>query len=221
MAQRSRRPSLWGSAILALPLLLYAGHLAAARGNVIHNTTPEKAHLDGGARWMVNDNGTVDAAARQLGLPLVGGQWFLWGGGATLTRPHLHLQASAWTGGLRAEQGDNSAAWDLQLAELALEQSYLKGPLLLTGGATANHAQLYGLLSSPAGHSSVRAPLWGGSVTLGARWPRGTALGFYTRAAYLWLSGQGDWRGDQAALLGSQRFDLSGPSVTGQVELAF
>lgn len=207
-----------GGAFLALPLLL---GLASGLGAAGFRGSLEKPHLDGGARWLSSNNGSLDAAAHDLGLPVTGGQWLLWGGGATLTRPELRLQASGWTGHLRAARGSESSEWHLHLAELSLEQRYEQGPLLVTGGATLNHGQLHGTLQGPGGHSSVRAPLWGGGLTAGLRWPRQTPLGFFGRGGWLWLMGQGHWRGDQADQLKDRTLDLSGPSLTAQVELAF
>ncbi len=223
MKQRYGSGLTWGSAILALPLLLAAPALGAASlypGKPF--PTADRPHLDAGYRVQAGNAATLDAAATTLGLPTTGAQFQLWGGGATLTRPQLRLQASGWTGALRSANGDRSTVWDLQLGELALEQSYDQGPLLITAGAALDYAELHGTLQGPAGHNSVRAPLWGGGVTAGVRWPAKTALGFFVRSAYLWLQGSGDWRGTQAAALGNgQRFDLSGPSLLGQVELAF
>ena len=183
---------------------------------------PESPHLDGGARWLnTTQPGAIDDIPHQLGLPQTGSQWLLWGGGATPTRPNLRLQASAWTGGLQASDKGGSSAWDLQLAELSLEQGYPHGSLLVTGGAMLDHAELYGALDGPGGSSRVRAPLWGGGFSAGLRWPRRTPLGFFVRGAYLWLQGTGDWRGDQATLLGRSKFDLGGTSLQGQVELKF
>lgn len=217
MAAPTSAKSTWGSAI-ALPLLLaLAGTLSAVNFGPGPSESPNMA---AGVRWLSGGD-TLAAPPQSLGLPATPSQWLLYGGGATLTKPNLRGQAGAWTGGLRANSGADVTAWDLHLAELSMEQTYPRGTLLVTAGATVNYAELHGSLTGPLGHSSVRAPLWGGGVTTGVRWPRQTALGFYVRGSWLWLSGMGDWRGDQAAKLGSHRFDLSGPSVTGQVELNF
>jgi hypothetical protein len=208
-----------GSA-LALPLLLLslAGLVQADQGGVIRTEEP---HIDGGARYIAASSGNLDAAAQLVGAPAVGGQWLLWGGGMTLTKPQIRLQASAWEGGLRAQQGSLISAWDLQLAELALEQTYAQGPCLITAGVTADHGELFGRLVAPGGASDLRAPLWGGGFCAGVRWPRDTKMGFLVRANYLWLSGQGDWQGDQAGALGGQKVDLGGAGATGQLELSF
>lgn len=217
MPHPSNTTGTWGSA-LALPLLLSLA--ASLTAGTVSIPNAEKPNLAGGVRYLMGGD-TLGAAPKALGLPEPSTQWLLWGGGATIARPLLRAQASAWTGGLRAARGSDVTTWDLHLAELALEQTYPNNTLLITGGATANFAELHGTLGGPGGHSSVRAPLWGGGVSAGVRWPRQTALGFFVRGSWLWLMGQGDWRGDQAHLLGSQRFDLSGPSVTSQIELSF
>lgn len=208
-----------GSA-LALPLLLLsvARPAFAGLGSVIKAESP---HIDGGARYIANSAGDLDAVAQKTGAPAVGGQWLLWGGGITLTKPQIRLQASAWEGGLRAQQGSLISAWDLELAELALEQTYAQGPCLITAGVTADHGELFGRLVAPGGSSDLRAPLWGGGFCAGVRWPRETKMGFLVRANYLWLAGQGDWQGDQAGLLGGQKVDLGGLGATGQIELSF
>lgn len=211
-----------GSA-LALPLLLLAASPAAAIGVQVA-PQPEKPHIDGGARYLGNNGAGLDAASQAVGAPNAGGPWLLWGGGVTLTKPQIRLQASGWEGGLRAQQGSLVSAWDLQLAELAMEQTYPQGPLLITAGATVDHGSLFGRLVAPGGSSDVRVPLWGGGICAGIRWPRETKLGFFVRANYLWLSGQGDWQGDQAGALnngGGQKFDLGGFGATGQLELSF
>jgi hypothetical protein len=209
-----------GSA-LALPLLLIAATVGAFGFQPQGEAASEQPHLDAGARSLFITSGQLDAAAQAVGAPTVGGTLWLIGGGATLTKPELRVQVSAWEGQLRSEQGASSTDWQMQLGELCFEQTYAQGPVLITAGFTADHAELYGSLQAPAGRSQVRVPLWGGGPSAGLRWPRGTRLGFLFRTNYLWFSGQGDWRGDQAALLGSQRFDLSGPGMTGQLELAF
>ena len=186
MAARLRAQKQRGSAIFALPLLLAlsAGLSAAEFG--IAAPPPESPHLDGGARWLnTTQPGAIDDIPHQLGLPQTGSQWLLWGGGATLTRPNLRLQASAWTGGLQASDKGGSSAWDLQLAELSLEQGYPHGSLLVTGGAMLDHAELYGALDGPGGSSRVRAPLWGGGFSAGLRWPRRTPNAFFVRGAYM------------------------------------
>lgn len=220
MAALQGRTQHWGSAVLALPLLLASLSLSASVKTVIEEP-PEPSSLDGGARLLMGQAGALDDVPRQLGLPLTGANWLLWGGGATLTRPLLRLQASAWTGGLSATDGTNTTGWDLQLAELCLEQGYPYGSLLFTGGAMLDHAELFGRLQGPAGNSAVRAPLWGGGISAGVRWPRRTPMGFFVRGSYLWLQGTGDWRGAQAALLGRSKFDLGGPNLQGEVELKF
>lgn len=177
-------------------------------------------HVDGGVRYL-NSPGTLNSAPERLGLPIAGSQWLLWGGGVTLEKTELRLQAGAWTGALHAEGTGGRTDWNLQLGELALEQLYPRGNFLLTGGACLDYGELSGTLTGSGGHSSVRAPLWGGGVTAGLRWPRTTALGFFVRSGWIWLIGQGDWWGDQAGLLGSQRFELSGPGLTAQAELRF
>lgn len=210
-----------GSAISALPFVLSL-LLAAPASAASVTQVSEPGHLDGGVRYIMARPDALNSISQRLpGYPDAGGNLLLYGAGGTLTPGMVRAQVSAWTGGVGAQQGSKSTRWDLNLGSLTLEQRYPMGAYMLTAGTSLEVGELRGALDDGAAINRVQAPLYGAGLNVGARWPAQTRLGFFTRAGYNWLSGGGEWRGPAAAALGTTQFDLGGPSLTAQLELAF
>jgi hypothetical protein len=163
----------------------------------------------------------LDEVPLSLGLPLTGGQFTLYGGGASFGKGPLRLGVQGLLGALSARQGGSSTEWRLRLGNLLLEQCYPYGQFLVTGGTLFTYAQAEGLLEDGSGMTRYDGIAYGGGVVAGVRWPRQTKLGFLVRGGYTWLPASGVWKGSYASKISKTSLDLGGPLAQAQVELSF
>jgi hypothetical protein len=217
---------------LALPLLLCAlGLLSPVKpawaDGIVAQAPTESDHLDAGARMLYANPLVLDgmSAYKPVGFPKTGATFTLYGGGATLAPGSLRMQVAGWNGGLQASAGPKMTTWGLTLASLNMEQRYVQGAFLVTGGMGLDYGQFTGALDNPQLGQMTRleSNLWGYSGTAGLRWPAQSRLAFFVRSGYEWLQGDGRWRGTFAAnnQLGGEHINLDGLNVTGQIELSF
>jgi hypothetical protein len=206
---------------LALVLgLLFAA--AGAKAAPAVNQPRDPGHIDASARYLMVKPEALNGISKRLaGFPDTGGNFLLYGAGATVSPGMVRAQVAAWTGGLSAAQAGKSTRWDLNLGALTLEQKYPMGQYVLTAGSSFEMGEIHGALDDGSGINRVQAQLFGLGMNAGVRWPAETRLGFLLRAGYLWLGGVGLWHGPQEAVLGNAQFDLNGANVTGQIELSF
>jgi hypothetical protein len=215
---------------LALPLLLCALACltgvkpARADGTTTTDLAAEPAHLDGGTRMLFTDPLVLDGLSGAVHFPRTGGTFTLYGGGATVASGALRVGVSGWTGGLQANAGPKMTTWALDLAALNLEQRYIQGSFLVTGGIGVDYGQFNGGLddASTAQLTRMESNLWGYSAEAGLRWPVRSPLAFFIRSGYEWLQGDGRWHGGLAGRpLGGEHLNLDGLNATAQVELSF
>ena len=211
---------------LALPLLLcsLASVMAVnpAWADSVVTAQAEAPHVDGGVRQILAKPEALDGLSKALvGYPSTGASFTLYGGGATFAPGDVRVGVSAWTGGLQASNGSKMTSWGLSMASLNLEQRYLQGSFLITGGTGVDYGQFHGGLDDAAtAHlNRIESQLWGYSATAGMRWPAHSRLAFFMRTGYQWLQGDGVWHGPDAK--GGEHLNLSGPNLTAQVELSF
>jgi hypothetical protein len=218
---------------LALPLLLCALSMLspvkpARADGIVAQAPTENDHVDGGARMLYANPLVLDSLSAQVGFPKTGGTFTLYGGGATLAPGSLRVQVAGWTGALQASAGPKMTTWGLTLASLNMEQRYVQGAFLVTGGVGLDYGQFTGGLDNaqtPQGAQLTRmeSNLWGYSGTAGLRWPAQSRLAFFLRSGYEWLQGDGRWHGQYASTgqLGGEHINLDGLNVTGQIEFSF
>ena len=221
---------------LALPLLLCALALLSpvkpARADGIVAAAPnENDHVDGGARMVYANPQVLDSISASVGFPKTGATFTLYGGGATIAPGSLRVQVAGWTGGLQASAGPKMTTWGLNLASLNMEQRYVQGAFLVTGGVGVDYGQFTGGLDNAqtAQLTRMEGNLWGYSATAGLRWPAQSRLALFMRSGYEWMQGDGHWQGyytgppplTGGARLGGEHINLDGLNVTGQIEFSF
>jgi hypothetical protein len=211
-----------GGAVLALPLLLMlALRRPAAAAQINDSLQEEIPHLDATATLLQARPEALDDVPQALGFPATGGQFMLYGGGASFSKGALRVGVQGMAGGLAARQGGLNTEWRLRFGNLLLEQRYPYGQFMITGGSILTYGQVEGLLENNSAITRYDGATYGGGVVVGGRWPRQTRLGFLARAGYEWLPVSGTWRGALAAANPKASFDLGGPLAQLQVELSF
>jgi|GEM_PF-4166185 hypothetical protein len=222
---------------LALPLLLCALAMLSAvkparADGIVAAPVNESDHLDAGSRMVYADGTILDAMSGSVHFPRTGGTFTLYGGGATIAPGSLRMQVAGWTGGLQASAGPKMTTWGLNLASLNMEQRYVQGAFLVTGGMGLDYGQFTGGLDNAqtAQLTRLESNVWGYSATAGLRWPAQSRLAFFVRSGFEWMQGDGRWKGYYAstpavpgvsAQLGGEHINLDGLNVTGQIELSF